>query len=307
MKCNTIPELERFLLIQEQALGSASPEVATTISKLAELYFGEGDLDKAEDLYQKAFAIRSNLHGLNRQGIEQTEQRLKEIRLAKAGLSADSCDTASNLLAPEAAALSTEPETLADPGAVRADVPPSSVQRNAQNSLASNTSTRSINAAIADTELELELLIQMVGNEHTSVADLLTKLADLYCRVRMYNKMEPLLVDALKIRELACGAEHPSVATELKNLGTLYCAQERYALAEPLLKRAIGLRERAYGAMHPRVADVEAQYAQLLRKTNRVALAEALERHVSEIRNGHDSSPLFSCDSSLFGAAKPRR
>ncbi len=147
----------------------------------------------------------------------------------------------------------------------------------------------------------------MVGHEHPSVADLLTKLADLYCRVRMYNKMEPLLVDALKIRELACGADHPSVATELKNLGTLYCAQERYGLAEPLLKRAICLREKAYGPMHPRVADVEAQYAQLLRKTNRIVLAEALERHIGDIRSGQNASTLFSCDSSLFGAAKPRR
>lgn len=313
MKCETIPDLEKFLAIQEQALGPASPEVATTLTKLAELYFAQDDVAKAEQLYQRAFEIRSVLHGYNRQGIEIVEQRLKEIRLAQAHLGdkpATNSRTESDTAAPaigESNNAAMNAQFISGKHSVAAQsisgtnnpislVPPS---------MALNSS-KAINVAIQDAELELELLKQMVGEEHPSVADLLTKVADLYCRLKMYAKMEPLLVDALKIRENACGPEHPSVSTELKNLGTLYCAQERYALAEPLLKRAISLRERAYGRTHNRVADVEAQYAYLLRKTNRAAQAEALERHVHEIRNNHDTSS-FSCDSSFFGAAKPRR
>jgi hypothetical protein len=295
-------------------------------------------MDQAESLYQRSCEIRSALHGLNREGIEQTEQRLNEIQIAK--LDPEGLQT---LTAGDAAAPSSGPtmqptgsqtaasDAVAQSSGAQPGVDGAATQNqrfSAQNGASTGgvpqsghqhvelpsapafglSTNRAINVAIQDAEFELELLRQMVGPEHTSVADLLTKVADLYCRVKMYNKMEPLLVDALKIREAACGAEHPTVSTELKNLGTLYCAQERYALAEPLLKRALAIRERTYGRMHARVADVEAQYALLLRKTNRAVQAESLERHVHEIRNQHDAS-LFSCDSSLFGAAtnKPRR
>jgi len=313
MKCDTIPDLERFLAIQEQALGPACPEVARTLSKLAELYFETGDSAKAESLYHRSFEILSGLHAWNRQGIEETEQRLKQIRAAKSAALPAAAGTA----APREPGV--EPAT-SSPQSTGEHLPPTprqiakeSQQITLQNleppsstSLNGLNSSRAVNAAIQEAELELALLKQMVGHEHPTVADMLTKIADFYCRLKMYGKMEPLLVEALKIRESCCGPEHPGVSTELKNLGTLYCVQERFALAEPLLKRAISLRERAFGRSHPRVADVEAQYALLLRKTNRGAQAEALERHVNEIRNSDESTP-FSCDSSFFGAAKPRR
>ena len=88
---------------------------------------------------------------------------------------------------------------------------------------------------IAEAKSEITLLRQMVGNKNVSVADALTKLADLYCRRKMYKEMEPLLIEALQIREDAFGDEHHTVSTELKNLARVYMAQERYAVAEPLL------------------------------------------------------------------------
>src|ERR1700731_2206802 len=89
MKCNTIPDLEKFLAIQEQALGMTTPEVATTLTQLAELYFANGDLEKAESLYQRSYEIRVGLHGFQRQGLEQVEQRLNEIRATKPGPSGE--------------------------------------------------------------------------------------------------------------------------------------------------------------------------------------------------------------------------
>ena len=163
--------------------------------------------------------------------------------------------------------------------------------------------TKGLDDAIKETELELELLKQMVGADHTSVADLLTRLADLYCRLRMYPQMEPVLVDALKIREAACGSDHPSVSTELKNLARLYLVQERFALAEPLFKRALAIREKAYGRMHPRVADIEEQYAHLLRKTNRAYLAETLDEHVSAIRAQHIGDATANRKTSMFNGS----
>lgn len=325
MKCKTIPDLERFLLVQEQALGPSAPEVASTLSKLAELHYIAGSLEKAEALFQRAYDIRSELSGFHREGIDENQKRLEEIKAKRLGNgvpsssgktgtpdtngpqrdSAISAETisVSNPVAPQVSS-STVVNRNANNGA--GDSPPKRSGSATDLDAASPASMRISNAkqiasAIQDYEVELELLKQMVGESHPSVADLLTKVADLYCRLRMYSKMEPLLVEALKIRETNCGPEHPSVSTELKNLGALYCVQERFALAEPLLKRSIAIRERTYGHGHPRVADVQEQYATLLRKTNRIALAEALEKHVDEIRNSYEA-PGFARNNTFHSA-----
>lgn len=297
MKCDTIPELERFLAIQEKAMGANSPEVASTLRKLADLYFERRDFEKAEPIYRKAIDILEHQSGFHRAGLEEVQNRLNQMLEVKQGINPATQSSVSHTAIADNTVKERKSEGGTIPLAQRQSVTDSSsslpATTLAPSAGAPNKNTRSakaVNDAIHDTELEIELLKQMVGPENTAVADLLTKLADLYCRVRMYSKMEPVLVDALKIREQACGSEHASVSTELKNLATLYCVQERYALAEPLLKRAIAIREKAYGRQHPRVADIEAQYAHLLRRTNRVHQAEAIESHINEIRAQYDSA-----------------
>ncbi|RTL34704.1 MAG: tetratricopeptide repeat protein [Candidatus Melainabacteria bacterium] len=309
MKCDTIPDLEKFLKIQEQALGESSAEVATTASKLAQLYAGAERFDEAERLLKRALNIRLNLVGFHHDDVEKTREsleQLKQLRLGgkpvqtvkstvPSGMSSSHA-TAKSAVPPVSAAAAQPPQKSLRPGTSGTRfgaIPEMSSPR------PTFSNTKTIEDAIKETELELELLKQMVGAEHTSVADLLTRLADLYCRLRMYSKMEPVLVDALKIRESACGSNHPSVSTELKNLARLYLVQERFALAEPLLKRALAIREKAYGRMHPRVADIEEQYALLLRKTNRAYLAETLDQHVNAIRAQHVGDAGNSRNTSL--------
>ncbi|HEY9716499.1 MAG TPA: tetratricopeptide repeat protein [Trichormus sp.] len=339
MKCDTIPDLEKFLAIQEQALGPTTSEVAATVARLAELYFERGNLERAEALFQRSFDIRAGLRGFHREGIEAVESRLEIIKQqrrqkAAAAVVASSTDNFAVSQPVKPPSLSSQSQTgeharaqvhcgehrtidaqpddhhfsrtnaqPADTHESPAATGKSSMPPTANSGMrVSGNTYKNIQNAIGEMEIEVELLRQMMGEDHPAVADMLTRLADLHCRLRMYDKMEVLLVEALRIRETACGTEHISVALELKNLAALYCVQERYALAEPLLKRAIMLRERAFGKIHPKVADVEEQYAQLLRKTNRAAQAEALEQHINEIRTAQDS-PRFPRDSSFFGAA----
>ncbi len=289
MKCDTIPDLEKFLKIQEQALGESSAEVATTASKLADLYALAERFDEAERLLKRALTIQQNLIGFHHDDVEKTLQSLERLTALKSAgkqippqksvaKSVDRTVKASQAAPRAQAAQTGKPSTSGTKFGAMPEI--SSARPTFNNS-------KTIEDAIKETELELELLKQMVGSDHPSVADLLTKLADLYCRLRMYSQMEPVLVDALKIREAACGSAHPSVSTELKNLARLYLVQERFALAEPLFKRALAIREKAYGRMHPRVADIEEQYAHLLRKTNRAYLAETLDQHVNAIRAQH--------------------
>jgi tetratricopeptide (TPR) repeat protein len=316
MKCDTIADLERFLKIQEQAMGPSSAEVATTASKLAALYYQAGQFDSSEQFYRRALQIRQNLTGFHRTELHQLEESLARVLKEKEYQRRSS---STNPFAPvntfqsfpkicdprigesdktdannnggknqESQSGSSSyrpigPRPAGYTGVSSTDTLPSLPTVENRQKI---TSPNLMRDTIRETEVELDLLRQMVGHEHPSVADLLTQLADLYCRLRLYSKMEPILIEALRIREACCGADHLSVSTELKNLARLYLAQERFAIAEPLFKRALSIRERVFGRDHMRVADLEEQYASLLRKTNRSEQAEQLERHVSKVRGG---------------------
>jgi tetratricopeptide (TPR) repeat protein len=117
-----------------------------------------------------------------------------------------------------------------------------------------------------------------------ALAKALTKLADLYSRRKLVTEMEPLLVEALALKESIYGSEHLSVSTDLKNLARVYFFMERYEDADPLFKRAIAIRQTAMDPLHPRVADIANWYAKALRKLSRQADASAMEGLVRESR-----------------------
>lgn len=270
MKCDTIEELERFLQIQVQALGKVSPEVSITLSKLANLYATNGNYAKAEILHSRALEIRLSVAGAQQSEIEDSRrslQRVKELR-EKAEQSSQQKNSGG---ASEVSGQHSKDSTTSDAGPKRKS---------------------SVADTIKEMELEVALLKQMVGNDHPAVADSLTKLAEFYSRAKLYDRMEPALTEALRIRELIYGAEHPNVSAELKNLAQLYVVQEKYDQAEPLFQRAIAIRQKSLGPSHPKVIDMEAQYAKLLRKAKRFDQAEELEKHIKEMRRVADEGAL---------------
>jgi tetratricopeptide (TPR) repeat protein len=263
MNFDTIEELERYWQVQEQALGKFSPDIAITIAKLANLYLANGDFDRAQFLHQRALDIKLKTPGAHQSEIDESRRSLERVketreRAEKAKLSKGLPGT--NVVE------EVQPHTGT------AAAPLSAAKRAAGPN------------AIKELELEITLLKQMVGNEHPAVADSLTKLADLYCRAKSYSKMEPVLFEALRIRESLFGREHTSVATELKNIAQLYLVQERYDLAEPLLDRAIAIRSKNFGTSHAKVLDVQELLAKLMKKTNRNAEAQELEQYLREVK-----------------------
>jgi tetratricopeptide (TPR) repeat protein len=58
-----------------------------------------------------------------------------------------------------------------------------------------------------------------------------------------YQEAEPLLTQAVAIREQTLGPEPPEVATSLNHLAELYRVQAKYEQAEPLYLRALTIRE----------------------------------------------------------------
>ena len=69
-----------------------------------------------------------------------------------------------------------------------------------------------------------------------------------------YAKAEPLLQEALRIRQKVLGPEHPDTAKSLNNLAALYQDMGEYAKAEPLYQEALRIRQKVLGSEHPDTA-----------------------------------------------------
>lgn len=108
-----------------------------------------------------------------------------------------------------------------------------------------------------------------------------------------YAEGEPLLRQAMKLREEMLEQDDPAVAEVLNNLAALLQATNRLEAAEPLMRRALEIDEKSYGPEHPRVAIHLNNLAQLLQDTNRLEAAEPLSRRMVGIflhftrRTGH--------------------
>lgn len=357
MKCETIPELKRFLTIQEQALGAASPEVATTVSKLADLYLDRGMLDDAEALYRRALSIRERLSGPHRSEMEDSRRSLNKVLALKG----DRLERISNEMraagnsntsraAPGGTGNSTVHKPVnqthmqsgteqqsyrppqpgdrlmdAHPGRGPDPCPNGRKQTeswynasgrfktvdpgNAPHSTTSSgdswsfrpsdsstvldavpenmslTNAEALTEAIREARLEVDLVRQLTGGDAAQLADCLTRFADLLCRGRHYKEMEPILLEALNIREKRFGLHHQMVATSLKNLARLYYFEGYYDRALPLFERALLIRRKVFGENNVRVADVLDQYAKLLRKMQRHTEALRCEQEAQAIRS----------------------
>lgn len=302
MKLNSIEDVERFLTIQEQALGSNSPEVAITLQRLGALYLDGGDLIKAESIYERALSILEVAAAPHRAGASAVGEKLYEISLKKREKEAQAARRGGTIPPHARRTLQDTPLTLSMGGIPTVDAYFAKMKSTSESNKPADKTIEHEEVGLSHTDLsgkhdkpkkvtesmileaqsEVTLLRQMVGNHNISVADALTKLADLYCRKKMYKEMEPLLIEALQIRENTFGVEHHTVSTELKNLARVYMAQERYSVAEPLLKRAINIRTKAYGRQHRRTKDALELYVSLLKKTNRFEKADEIQKRIDD-------------------------
>jgi tetratricopeptide (TPR) repeat protein len=129
-----------------------------------------------------------------------------------------------------------------------------------------------------------EMTIIVFGSEHRNTIISLIKLALLYHEHGKYEDAEPLLKQALAIREKVLSPEHPDVANSLNNLAGLYYKQGRYEEAEPMLKRALAIMEKALGLEHPDVAISLNNLAMLYYNQGRYEEAEPMFQRALVIR-----------------------
>ncbi|MCA9815073.1 MAG: tetratricopeptide repeat protein [Candidatus Obscuribacterales bacterium] len=295
MKAETIPELIKFLSIQEQALGKQSPEVACTVSKLADLYMDKGLLDDAEKLYQRALEIRERAIGPHNREAEETRNSLARIKAIRkedvvppapvyAGTSSSAGYSSLNQSQNQGHNMNFGTGTGTGTGNAAVD---SSTSLDMVTDTPYTLNAQNLAEKVKEMELEVDLIRQVSGSESLQLADCLTKLADLYCRTKLYEAMEPLLIESLKIREAQLGTDHFLVANSLKNLARLYYFQSKFTVSKPLFEAAITIRKSLFGPRHPKVAEALTQYAKLLRKMKRIEEAQTIDQEVHSIRARH--------------------
>ncbi|SRR6266567_778708 len=98
-----------------------------------------------------------------------------------------------------------------------------------------------------------------------------------------YADAEPLLKQALTIREQVLGSKHPDMVISLNNLALLYRAQSKYAEAELLLRHVLENQEQESGRWEPGMIQSLIDLAFLCQIQSRYEEAEQLMKRALDI------------------------
>ena len=235
-------ELRDLILQVEGLLGQLkylkqtnSPELATSLHRLASLYYAQGKYSDAEPLYLRALEIREQTLNKDLPAIALSFNSLGELYYAQGKYNE------AEILYSRALEIR---EKSNDPHVV-----------SSLNNLAVfYMSQGKYNEAELIYLRVIETLEHQFGNNHPFMATVLNNLTNLYIFQGRYEEAETLRLKCLEFEKRILGENHPRIAASLNNLGGLYLAQGRYEEAEPIYVKALAIREQQLGADHPDVA-----------------------------------------------------
>jgi len=254
------PLLDRAIKIREKSYGKDHPEVAASLSNLAQLLQATNRLKEAEPLMERALKIVEKSYGMDHPRVALDLNNLALLLKATNRLKEAEPLMERALKIREKSYGKDHPEVAA------------SLSNLANLLLATNR----LKEAEPLMERALKIREKSYGKDHPDVAVSLSNLAMLLLAKNRLKEVEPLMIRALKINEMNYGKDHPKVATSLNNLAGLLIDLNRLKEAEPLMERALTIVEKSYGMDHPSVAVVLNSLAMLLKDTNRLKEAESL-------------------------------
>ena len=296
------PLFQRALAIREKVLYPGHPDLATSLSDLAILYWTQSKYEQAEPLFQRAISISEKVLGsdhldlakrLNGLGIlyvdqgkyEQAEPLFQRaLAISEKALGPDHLDLAKRfnnfaLLCLERGRYEqaellfrravTIGEKVLDP-----DHPDLSIWLH--NLALAYLRQGKYEQAEPLSQRAITIGEKMFGSDHPDLAFMLLNLATVYLCQGKYEQAEPLYQRSLQIREQRLGLEHPQVAYSLNGMAKLYVEQGKYEQAELLFRRAITIGEKTLGPDHPNLADWLNNLADLYYKQNKYEQARPL-------------------------------
>ena len=256
------------LAIWKKLQGDTHPEVASSLTYVAQMEERLSNYEQAEGLFKQALAIREQAFGKEHQYVAYSLNNLAQLYIKL-----DNTMAAAELLH---RALTIKEKTL------KKDDVGLATSLNNLALLYNNISEYSKAEPLYLRALAIRE--QQLGKNHPDTATVLNNLALLYHNLSDYERAEPLYLRALKIREQELGADHPRLASTLNTLALLYSYQENYDEAEALFQRALNIWERSLGSEHEYIATTLNNLASVYRKTGRTAQAKALHEHALAIR-----------------------
>jgi serine/threonine protein kinase/Tfp pilus assembly protein PilF len=299
--------LGQSLALRRNALGGAHPEVATSMSHLAELARARARYPQAKSLDLQALAIRERALGKDHPDVADSLNRLGLLYLSLGSYAAaEPCFQRALAIWSKArdGRVSTALSHLAllyrDEGRNDMAIPlfqralaiqerelgPEHSDLNGNRNNLADIYRNQGRYAEAEALLKHVLAVneRVMGPEHPYVSTSLNNLAMVYRAEGRYEEAEALYLRVLAIDRKVRGENHPDYATSLHNLAVVYREQGNYAKAEPLFLRALAIREKALGPDHPHVAGSLNHLGLLYTLQHRYAEAEPLFRRSLAIR-----------------------
>jgi eukaryotic-like serine/threonine-protein kinase len=129
-----------------------------------------------------------------------------------------------------------------------------------------------------------EKVVRELKNQPAVQAKLLDTIGQLYQSIGLYDRAQPLLEEALKLRRQALGDESLDVATTLTHLGAMARLKGDYARSEPLFREALIVRLKLLGKEHKDVAESLDNLGALLVDRGACNEAEGLIREALDLR-----------------------
>ena len=247
---------EASLVMLDKAIGSEHPYTARTLHSLGTVYQGQGRMEDAQRLYQRALAIWEKNPGVGILDAATVEASLAAIYTHQGYYS-----KAESLLKK---ALATR-ESVG--GANRAEI--SSVMSNlgflygSQNRL---SEARNV------LERALQLAESTIGPTHPRTIPIIANLAWVYYSEGRfskdrYAKAEGLYRRLVGVQEQRRGPDAIEVSNALAGLAEVCAAQKNYKEAKQHEERALAIRRTVLGPQHPETVRTLKQYTFLLRKS----------------------------------------
>ncbi|MBP0029998.1 tetratricopeptide repeat protein [Roseofilum sp. Guam] len=270
---------EQCLDIIEYRLGSADPNVATSLNNLAELYRSQGKYSEAEPLYLKALQMRKELLGSVHPSVAMSLNNLAALYEFQGRYS-----EAEPLLMD---ALQIWQETF---GSDHSNV--AATKSNLANLYRYQGKYEQAEPLYLDA---LQMHKNLFGSAHPYIAISLNNLGNLYLDQKRLSKAEALYLEALQMYNEMLGSNHLYSAMSKSNLANLYLNQGRNSEAESLYLEALQISREKLGSAHPFVAVILNNLANLYYSQGKYADAqlmymEALEIFMAKLGEDHPNT-----------------
>ncbi len=254
------PLAVEILSTLQKALGPETPEVASALNNLAELYAKQRRFTDAEPLYRRSLAIREKLLGPDHPDSVKSRDRLADL-MREEDREAPTASQPRPPAAPSAAAMpppapQPRPAPVARPAAANPASQDLAIAY--QKTQQANELSRQgrVAEAIPLAKESLAVLEKTLGPDNKNVAIVLVNLANYYSDQEQYDLAEPLYKRSLTILDKLGPTSESDRAYALSSFGNLYARQHRATDAEPLYRQAIPLLDKVYGPTNPNTVTV---------------------------------------------------